>query len=340
MSNITYSWYVESAKERLDTFLKKQLDSSRNQVEQLIKKGFVYVNDQPIKKKGYQLKPGYFIQVIIPHVTPSQEKKTQVDFNVEVVYEDSEILVINKEPGIVVHPAPSVKEPTLVDWLKMKKFQLSTLSGEERQGIVHRLDKETSGLMVIAKTNASHRILAEQLQKKMMGRYYLALIEPPLKSNLIVEKPIARNPKNRLKMGVVESGKFAKTAFAKIALSSTQKEELIAAKLYTGRTHQIRVHLASLHRHILGDGLYGFKSKKDNIKRVFLHAYILYLIHPQTKKRMQFVAPIPKDMESYLQANFDMEFIHEKINPNTFESLFDYSDGMWITAQSRTKGEN
>ena len=307
--------------ERLDKFLCSVLNVSRNQVEALIKKGYVKVGNKVAKKGGIKLKGNETVEVIIPEV----EKKSfaKVDFDIEIVYEDDDILVINKPSGITVHPAPSVKDATVVDWLKKMGISLSTIAGDERQGIVHRLDKETSGLLVIAKNNLSHKILSEQLQSKKMGRYYLAIIEPPLKENIIIEKPIARNPKNRLKMGIVEGGRYAKTAFVKIATSFDEKYELIGAKLYTGRTHQIRVHLASISRHILGDSLYGFKSQNVKIDRVYLHAYILYLIHPKTKKKMRFIAPLPEDMELFLKKRFDWGNIYEKILPDNFIKLFD-----------------
>ncbi len=172
----------------------------------------------------------------------------------------------------------------MLDWLTKNGFSLSTLAGEHRNGIVHRLDRDTTGVMVVAKTNEAHRILSEQLKDRSMGRYYLALINYPLKDNSIVDRPIARNPKNRFKMGIVNGGKEAKSAFLKL-LQSKSLIELVAVKLYTGRTHQIRVHLGSIGRYILGDVLYGFKSKQDTINRVMLHAYKFYLIHPTRKER-------------------------------------------------------
>ena len=318
---------------RLDKFLAQELATSRNQVEQLIKKGYVRINDAVVTKGGVKLKRGDSVEVTLPQ--PMQNEAYGVDFDVEKIYEDEEILVINKPSGVVVHPAPSVKSATLVDWLKSQGIRLSTISGEERHGIVHRIDKETSGLLVVAKTNEAHQKLAQQLQDKSMGRYYLSLVTPPLKSNVIVERPIGRNPKNRLKMAIIEGGRAAKSAFAKIATSKDEKTELIAAKLFTGRTHQIRVHLSSIGRHILGDGLYGFKSKKDTIPRVFLHAYILYLRHPKTGAMMRFVAPLPQDMHAYLQKHFETEPVDEKISPDSLESLFDFSRGMWDTADAQ-----
>ncbi len=318
--------------QRLDKFLSSKMDVSRNQIEQLIKKGHVEVSQKTITKPGYKLKTGESIVVDLPKIESREAKP--VDFDVEIIYEDEDILVVNKPAGLVVHPAPSVKEPTLVDWLKHKGISLSTISGDERHGIVHRIDKETSGLLVVAKNDKAHLALSSQLQDKTMGRYYLAIIEPPLKSDLIVDKPIARNPKNRLKMGIVEGGRAAKSAFVKLLQSKNGRYELIGAKLFTGRTHQIRVHLASLHRHILGDSLYGFKSKAVTIPRVFLHAYILYLIHPRSGKRVEFVAPLPEDMKTFLQNNFDRELIDEKIDPGKFAARFSDVERMWSAADS------
>ena len=324
--------YEAKGQERLDKFLSRQMDVSRSQIEKLVKQGHVRVDGAPVSKPGHKLRAGQRVEVQLPE--PQKSEPADVDFDVKKLYEDEDILVIDKPPGVVVRPALSVKEPTLVDWLKKEGVRLSTISGEERHGIVHRLDKETSGVMVVAKNNEAHQALSAQLQDKSMGRYYLALIAPPLKENVIVERPIGRNPKNRLKMSIVPGGREAKSAFAKIALSKNEKEELIAAKLFTGRTHQIRAHLASLHRHILGDSLYGFKSKKDTIPRVFLHAYILYLIHPRKGQAMRFVAPVPMDMEEYLTKHFETEKIDEKIDPDSFDELFDFSGGMWRTAKT------
>ncbi|RXJ60864.1 RluA family pseudouridine synthase [Candidatus Marinarcus aquaticus] len=314
--------FIVSSPNRLDKFLSLQLDETRNQIEQLIKKECVKVDGKICTKTGLKLKEEQSVDVTFPQV---EKKEAQaIDFDVEILYEDDSILVINKPSNLIVHDAPSVSEPTLVDWLKHQNISLSTISGEERHGIVHRLDKGTSGVMVVAKTNEAHQFLSEQLQDKSMGRYYLAIIDLPLKENVIIEKPIGRNPHNRLKMGVVENGRFAKSAFNKMALSKNEKYELISAKLFTGRTHQIRVHLSSINRHILGDNLYGFKGEFNKINRVYLHAYSLYLIHPLTKREMNFTAPLENDMTTFLENNFNTEEICDKINQtyiiNSFSS--------------------
>ncbi len=316
------SFHVEESG-RLDKILSQTLEVSRNQVEKLIKDGLVSVNSKVVVKPSFKVTEGD--EVVYEFKEAQKREPVDVDFDVEVLYEDEHMLVVNKPSGLVVHPAPSVKEATLVDWLVQKGISLSTISGEERHGIVHRIDKETTGALVVAKTNEAHEKLSAQLQDKSMGRYYLALIDHPLKEDTIVEKPIGRNPNNRLKMDVVPHGKPAKTAFAKL-LTTEHDTELIAAKLYTGRTHQIRVHLGTLGRHILGDTLYGFKSKRDKIPRVYLHAYLLYLIHPQTGEKMEFSAPLFDDMRGYMTKYFDQRQLDETINPDTLGSRFAFAD--------------
>lgn len=211
-------------------------------------------------------------------------------------------MILSKTPFLCVHSAPSLKESTLVDWLKANNIMLSNLAGEQRAGIVHRLDKQTSGAIIIAKNNSSHAILSNELKAKNIGRYYLALIDSPLKERVIIESKIARHPKNRLKMAnidsfhnapqnLLQSARYAKSEFAPLLSNQTNGITLIAAKLYTGRTHQIRTHLEKLNRHILYDTTYGFslESMKKESKalllehsktftpRVFLHAYLLYM---------------------------------------------------------------
>ena len=311
--------FITTASNRLDKILAQTLDVSRNQVEKLIKNALVKVNGKTIKKTSYKTVEGDEISYEI--VKATKRVVAPIDFDVEILYEDAHFLVVNKPSGLVVHPAPSVKEPTLVDWLIQKGISLSTLSGEERHGIVHRIDKETTGALVVAKTNDAHEKLSLQLQDKSMGRYYIALIDCPLKEDTIVNKPIGRNAKNRLKMDVVMEGKNAKTAFVKL-MQTGYNVELIAAKLFSGRTHQIRVHLNTLGRHILGDDLYGFKSKKGKIQRVNLHAYLLYLVHPHTGEEMEFQAPFFDDMTRYMSKYFDAEMLKENINPLEFKKRF------------------
>jgi 23S rRNA pseudouridine1911/1915/1917 synthase len=222
----------------------------------------------------------------------------------------------------VVHPAPSVKEATVVDWLKEQNIRLSTLNGEERHGIVHRLDKGTTGALVVAKNNHAHQHLSKQLEERTMGRYYLAIVEAPFHEKRTVEAPIARHPKQRTKMAIVPTGREAKTEFVPIDVSTNGKYILLACKLYTGRTHQIRVHLQSINRPILGDNLYGFKSKNNKINRIMLHASLMYLNHPKNGTLLHIQAPIETDMNKFIKNEFS-ERIYEKI---LAEQLIHYFD--------------
>ena len=306
--------YICEKSERLDTFLTSKIGQTRSQVAALIKNDSVFVDDKKVSRPGVKLKEGQKIRVEFPEV--KQSKAQKVDFDVEVLYEDEDVLVINKPSGVTVHPAPSVKEPTLVDWLKHKGIRLSTISGEERHGIVHRLDKGTSGTMVVAKNNEAHEFLSKQLQDKSMGRYYIALVTPPLKDDVtIIESNIGRSSHNRLKMASgLEHGKYAKTMFKHLALEKDEKVQLIACKLFTGRTHQIRVHLESINRHILGDHIYGLSPKVEKAERVLLHAYLIYFIHPTTKEKLYFKADFDAVMKATIDKKFDREILNEVID--------------------------
>ena len=306
--------YICEKSERLDTFLTSKIGQTRSQVAALIKNDSVFVDDKKVSRPGVKLKEGQKIRVEFPEV--KQSKAQKVDFDVEVLYEDEDVLVINKPSGVTVHPAPSVKEPTLVDWLKHKGIRLSTISGEERHGIVHRLDKGTSGTMVVAKNNEAHEFLSKQLQDKSMGRYYIALVTPSLKDDVtIIESNIGRSSHNRLKMASgLEHGKYAKTMFKHLALEKDEKVQLIACKLFTGRTHQIRVHLESINRHILGDHIYGLSPKVEKAERVLLHAYLIYFIHPTTKEKLYFKADFDAVMKETIDKKFDREILNEVID--------------------------
>ncbi len=324
--------FISQKAGRLDAIMSDALNIPRNQIEKLIKQVGVEVDGTKIVKSSFKLLGG---EKIVYHYREASEEKQayKVDFDVPILYEDDHLLIVNKPPYLTVHGAPSVKEATLVDWLKSKDIKLSTLSGEQRHGIVHRIDKETSGALVIAKSNEAHSKLSKQLEDKSMGRYYLAIIEPPLKESMVVELPIARNPKERLKMAIMSNGRHAKSAFYKVALSKDHKKELIAIKLFTGRTHQIRVHLQALSRQILGDGLYGFKSQKDTIPRVMLHAYVLYLTHPLTQQTLYVCAPLMDDFQNVLEHYFIKEDYGEEIEPNNLIKRFSSFD-QWLLKKS------
>ncbi len=314
---------------RLDAAMSEALELPRNQVEKLIKNIGVMVDGKLCTKCSTKLVEGNVICYEFAEAEQSSSEY-EVNFDVPILYEDDDLLVINKPPFLTVHGAHSVKEATLVDWLKFKGIHLSTISGEERHGIVHRIDKETSGALVIAKNNEAHLSLSSQLEDKSMGRYYLAMIDLPLKDNIVVELPIGRSVNNRLKMDVLKKdGRMAKSAFSKLLVSRDGKKELIAAKLFTGRTHQIRVHLQALSRHILGDSLYGFKSQNGTIPRVMLHAYILYLMHPRTGQLLQINAPLWDDFDAYLRHHFSKEEVDEKITLDSIVNGFKLHD-QWL----------
>lgn len=313
--------YICDQTQRLDIFLASQIGQTRSQIVALIKQGSVFIDNKLETRSGVKLKVNQTIRVEFP--ATQEQEAMEVDFDVEILYEDDALLVINKPSGLTVHPAPSVKEATLVDWLKHKGVRLSTISGQERHGIVHRLDKGTSGAMVVAKTNEAHQFLSEQLQDKSMGRYYLAVVTPPLKDDLTtVESHIGRSANNRLKMADVAHGKYAKTMFKALCLSDDAKNQLIACKLFTGRTHQIRVHLESFNRQIVGDHLYGVHPKSEKSERILLHAYMIYFFHPTTKQKLSFVAEYDAAMQEYIAKKFSKEHIDEAIDTRTLLHSF------------------
>ncbi|MBR0071058.1 MAG: RluA family pseudouridine synthase [Campylobacter sp.] len=318
--------FIAENSARLDVFLSGVLQISRNQIANLIKSNAVFVNSNLANKPSFKLNLGDFVEIFYPDTTADTSENQICEFEVEILYEDDDLLVINKPANLVVHSAPSVKEPTLVDWLKQNSYTLSTINGEIRAGIVHRLDKGTSGALVVAKTNFAHANLSEQLSDKSMGRIYLAMTDLALKDDCVIENFIGRSPSNRLKKAVLSQSasdaRFAKSAF--INLHSEAGFNLIGAKLFTGRTHQIRVHLASLNRHILGDTLYGFKSQNDKIERIFLHAYLLYFTHPRTGEMLKITANLPKEFENLIAKSAKKDEIYEKILPTNIERSFEF----------------
>lgn len=342
---------LKHCKLRLDTFLSLQLQSSKNQVHQLIKNGFVKLNGGFCTKNGTMLRLNDRIEILScgdlaqNPIAPNNEPIYRIDpederFQIPILYQDDDILIINKPAHLIIHPAPSVKEPTLVDWLSAHAHTLHTLGGEQRYGIIHRLDKQTSGALAIAKSPLAYSVLGEELKSRQMGRYYLAIIDSPLKSNLQVRCFMGRCPSNRLKMSKfhIQEGmnppkgvRDSQSSFIKLALSDNQAFELVAVKLHTGRTHQIRTHLESISRHILGDTLYGYKPlAKTHFyqDRILLHAYLLYLAHPKTKQELVFKAPLAADMLQFLQTHFikdlpnDCKDIMEVLQPHSFIHLF------------------
>jgi 23S rRNA pseudouridine1911/1915/1917 synthase len=299
---------------RADRFVADWLKIGRNEAAKLIKNGCV----RGVTKPSHTLKANSIV-TFDPPPKPAEKEPPIVDFDVPVLYEDDDLLVIDKPAGLVVHSAPSYKGAVLVDWLKAKGYSLSNAAGEERSGIVHRIDKETTGALAIAKTDEAHRELSRQLESREMGRYYLAIVDRSIKCDRAVDRPIARNRKERVKMAIVENGRAAKSAFVRLA-ELENGEEFIAAKLFSGRTHQIRVHLQSIGVHIVGDKLYGYKGAKDMIEPIFLHAYRLYLRRPSTKEETSIEAPPP---ESFLKRlNLKKELIDELLDKDSLLARF------------------
>lgn len=306
---------IQKTPQRLDFFLSRNFNTTRSVASSAIKEGNVKVDGSVVQKPSFEVCFGSHVEFEIQYIDGAGEIPK---VNLDVLYDDDAFFIINKPSDLVVHPAPSYKNFTLVDYLKTTGIPLSSLV-KDRPGIVHRLDKDTTGALLIAKTNDAHTVLAEQLKQKTMGRYYLAVINEPLKDDVIVDEPIARSVKNPHKMTVAKDGKDAKTAFAKLALSKDGTKELIACKLFSGRTHQIRVHLRHLNRYVLGDAKYG----KSGAATILLHAYIMYLKHPQTGKDLCVTAPPPLDFKDFLY-NFFPEDIDEKISKDNIARRFNF----------------
>jgi len=283
---------------RLDQYLAEKLPQySRNHFQKLIRNGLVTVDAGPAKA-NHRIRAEEQIVVSLP--PPKEMKIAPENIDLNIVYEDEDIAVINKPQGMVVHPAPGHESGTLVNALLYHYDELSDLNGKFRPGIVHRIDKDTSGLLVIAKNNFAHSRLAEQLQKKEVARQYLALAEDNIKQDSgTICAPVGRNPANRKKMAVVASGRNAVTHFQ--VMERFGFCTYLECKLETGRTHQIRVHLSHIGHPILGDPLYGRHRQKFSLKGQALHAARLSLIHPRTGKYMEFSAPLPDYFEKLLK---------------------------------------
>jgi len=285
---------------RLDMLIAGRLDLSRNQAATLIANGHVTIDGRR-EKAAYRARAGEAIVVTLP--PPPARAVIAESIPIAVVYEDEELLIVNKEAGMVVHPAPGNWTGTLVNALRGRGDELSDAGGEERAGIVHRLDKDTSGLMLVAKTDRTHRILSAAIAARRVVRRYAALSWGHLSGESVtVEQPIGRDPRDRTRMAIVHSGRAARTDFQRLARFDAA--ELLRAHLHTGRTHQIRVHLASLGHPVVGDDTYGGGGGRRLVglgsRRHFLHAAWLIFRHPVTGETMDLRAPLPPDLRASL----------------------------------------
>lgn len=296
----------EAPDDRLDRYLADRLRLSRSRVVELLGEGHVRVNGE-IPRKSYRPEPGDRIEVeVVPRPEPSLEAQ---DLPVEVVWEDEHLAVVVKPAGMVVHPAPGHPDGTLVNALMARLDRLSRVGGDTRPGIVHRLDRETSGLLVVAKREEAHRRLARDLARRNVSRGYLAASWGHLdRDDETVDAPVGRDPSNRTRMAVVESGKRAVTHLRR--LERWTSADFVAVRLETGRTHQIRVHLRHLGHPVVGDEAYaegwekGFvgaggrwaEAFAERCGRMFLHAARLAFRHPTTGEPMTFTSELPEPL--------------------------------------------
>jgi len=288
---------MDHESDRLDRYLHTCVmpEESRSHIQMLIRSGHVTVNGKRVKT-GYALKANDTIE--IEAIEPEDLDLKPIDLALEIIYEDGDLLVINKPEGLVVHPAESHRGPTLVHGLLYQSKNLSSINGVIRPGIVHRIDKDTSGLLVVAKHDRAHVLLSQDLGEHRITRKYIALCYGHFKETSgTIDAPIKRHPKNRLKMAVLEGGKQAVTHFE--VVETYQDYTLIRCALETGRTHQIRVHMAYIDHPLVGDPLYGPRDQKGDTGQ-FLHAYELSFTHPIKKEHMTFTVDMPESFKSFL----------------------------------------
>ena len=287
----------EETGERIDSFLSGKTEFTRTRIQQLIKDKNITVNGKATKS-SYKIEENDEIAIEVPEAETTEIKPENI--KIDIVYEDSDIAVINKQAGLVVHPAHGHYSGTLVNAILYHIKDLSGINGEIRPGIVHRLDKDTSGLIVIAKNDKVHTTLTEMFQEKKIRKTYLAILKGKLnKSEGKIVTQIGRDKNDRKKMTVIDDitkGKNAITNYK--VVSQNNLFTLVKVNIETGRTHQIRVHMRHLGYPILGDSVYG---RKDNEKRQMLHAYKLEFLHPVTGHQMEFTGEIPEDFQKALK---------------------------------------
>lgn len=297
MDSFEYSVDEDSVGTRLDVFISSKFDNkSRSYIQGIIEGEAASVNGK-CRKSNYKLKLGESIILSIPE--PVELNIEAENIPLDIIYEDSDVIVINKPQDMVVHPAPGNYSGTLVNALLYHCKDLSGINGVLRPGIVHRIDKDTSGALVVAKNDNAHNSLAEQLKDHSMTRSYLALVEGIIKQDEgFIDQPIGRHTTDRIKMAVVLNGKKAITHYK--VIERFENLTLVECNLETGRTHQIRVHMAKIGHPLVGDLVYGFKKQRFNLKGQVLHAKKLGFIHPSTKEYMEFVSPLPDYFEKLI----------------------------------------
>ncbi len=292
MNTKTFEVPMEKEGQRLDQFLADQMEHSRSFIQNIIKDNDVLVNDV-VKKANYKVSAGDTISITLPEAESTEVLPENIPL--DVLYEDGDMIIINKARGMVVHPAIGNRTGTLVNALLYHCKDLSGINGEIRPGIVHRLDKDTSGVMMAAKNDIAHVGLAEQIKEHSAIRTYYALVQ----GNIVEDKgtikaPIGRDSKNRIKMSVdVKNGKEAVTHFT--VLERYGNHTLVECKLETGRTHQIRVHMAYIGHPVVNDPFYGFRKRDFPINGQALHSRTLDVVHPVTKEKLHLEAPLPQD---------------------------------------------
>ncbi len=319
MTRLQFAADADAAGERLDRFLTAQIpDHSRSQIQRLIADGLVTHSRYTKVKPNSDIRDGDVISVELPEAQPSLAQPE--DLPIEILFDDPDVVVVNKPAGMVVHPAAGNPSGTLVNALLHHVKDLSGIGGEVRPGIVHRLDTGTSGVMVVAKNDETHKELARQFHDREVEKEYVALAWGLVQQRKRINAAIGRDPKNRVKMST-RAGR-ARSAVTRVTWSRDLKGvTLVRVAIATGRTHQIRVHLSAIGHPIVGDALYGGVHRRvphplravTKLTRPFLHAERIAFTHPRTKERLEFTAPLPADLESVVM---------ELVPPDQFDKVF------------------
>lgn len=282
---------------RIDVYLANVTDDTRNSIQNKIQKEKIKVNNK-IVKSNYKIRKNDIIQVAIEE--PKSVEIIPTKMELDIVYEDTDIVIVNKSQGVVVHPAPGHYDDTLVNGLMYHCDNLSGINGELRPGIVHRIDRDTSGIIVIAKNDMAHNLLSKQLQDHSMTREYYAIVHGNIKEDTgTINKPIGRHKLDRKKMCIREDGRNAITHFE--VIERLKGYTLVKLKLETGRTHQIRVHMASVGHPLLGDSVYCNAKNNFKLEGQTLHAKVLGFVHPATNEYVEFTSELPTYFENILK---------------------------------------